>query len=239
MLRIDLNDDTKFTIPRAGGSLLFLKRYRSSLEWLLDIAARASPEHHAAIDRLRKAVRGLSSGGSAQIKPRDLKIAFAIVLAAIERDLGPISSRPRLGFPKRDDLPAVPQPHLAISLVGNVEWGLAMAAGDWRPLLHRYLPELEWLLDVAYSTTVELKDPRQRDAIARVRTGLRQLAAGSDPHVEPRDLRAVATLVLVAMERDLGRVQSRPAGRFRTTHFEVLVEGAGQLFGWFVKKRIA
>ena len=66
MFRLDLNTDTKLTIPSAGASRPFLQTYRPSLEWLLDIADGAVPK---AMSR-----RLLNLGGG---RTRDHYAAFA------------------------------------------------------------------------------------------------------------------------------------------------------------------
>ncbi len=239
---IDLNADTRLTISSAGTSLPFLQKYRSSLGWLLDIAEGAAPDRTAAIGRLRAALRELAAGGGARVDTRDLKLALAILLAAIERDLGPVLSRAPLRFPPLTaSIPAAPRSRvrgqqLAINLAGNAEWGLALGAGDWFPLFQRYQPDLDWLLEVAASGAAQLKDSRQREAIARVRAAFRRLGAhaAAEPttQLDRRDLLCVVTLVLVALERDLGRVPARPKGRFRAdTIEESFVVGFAELFG--------
>ena len=249
MLRLDLRTDTKLTIASAGASLPFLQKYRASLEWLLDVADGAAPDHRAAIGRVRRALRELAAGGSGRVNTGDLKLAGAIMLAAIERDLGPVASRSPLRFPPLAvGLPSKlrsrgGRQQLAISLGGNGEWGLALGAGDWVPLFLRLQPELDWLLDVANSAAAQLKDPRQREAIERVRAAFRRLGAPTltdmTTLIGRRDLLCVATLVLVALERDIGRVSARPARRFRAdTLEESCVTAFSELIGMLTSNRV-
>lgn len=249
MLRLDLNTDTKLTIAPAGASLPFLQKYRASLEWLLDVADGAAPNHTAAIGRVRRALRELAAGGAGRVNTRDLKLAGAIMLAALERDLGPVASRSPLRFPPLAvGVPSKPRSRggrrqLAINLVGNVEWGLALGAGEWFPLFQRFLPELDWLLEIAINAAVQLKDPRQREASARVRDAFRRLGAPAVADmttlIDRRDLLCVATLVLVALERDLGRVSSRPERRFRAdTLEESCVAAFSELVGKLISNRV-
>lgn len=115
-------------------------------------------------------------------------------------------------------------------LFGAAEWGLALGAGDWIPLFQRHRAVVEWLLDVAHSTTSDQTGSRQRDAIKRVRAASREINDGM-LLVERADLLSVATLVLVALERDLGPVGMRPRGRFyMPTAAEVFGAGVAELF---------
>ena len=182
------------------------------------------------MERLRNAVRRLVARRGARIGARDLKIALGGMLEAIERDLGPMPSRPRFGFTGSTRGPQPQRTVRAINLVGSVEWGLALGAGDWMPLFQRHRAAIEWLLDVAHSLTADLAGSRQREAIARVRVAFRRLTDAS-MFVDLADLRCVATLVLVALERDLGPVGLRPRGRFRMpTAAELFGAGVAELF---------
>ena len=208
MSYIDVNEDITLTIP-AGDSSPFVERYGPSLHWLLDIAAEVLFEERAAIEHLHRALRRLVARRGARIGARDLKIALGGVLEAIERDLGPVPSRPRFGFTRSARAQQPRTTDRAIGLVGNVEWGLALGAGDWMPLLQHHRAAVEWLFDVAHSTTTKLTGSRQREAIARVRAAHRRLDHAS-VLVDRADVRCVATLVLVALERDLGPARERP-----------------------------
>jgi len=168
----------------------------------------------------------LAARRGARVDARDVKIAIAGVLEAIERDLGRLPSRARFSESDRSSrLHCAPS-----SVVGIVEWELALGAGDWMPLFQRHRATVEWLLDVAHSTTLKISGSRQRDAIARLRAALRRLTNAS-ALVDPADLRCVATLVLVAIERDLGPVRARPRGRMRLpTPAEVFGAGLADLY---------
>jgi hypothetical protein len=224
---INLNKDITFAI-RAGDSLPLVERYEASLRWLLDIAAGAIPEERGAIDRLRRALARLIARRGARVAARDLKIALGGVFEAIERDLGSAPPVPKFAITRVD---RSSRPHaLSRRLVENAEWGLALGAGDWIPLFQRHRPVVEWLLDVAQGTTSNLVGSRQREAIGRVRAAIREV---DDPVllVDRADLRCVATLVLVALERDLGPVGLRPRGRFvLPTAAEVFGAGLAELF---------
>ncbi len=225
---IELNEDITLTIP-AGDSSPFVERYGPSLHWMLDIAADAVPEERAAVERLRRAVRRLVAKRGARIRARDFKIALKGVLEAIERDLGPVPARPRFGFTRSARAQQPRTTDRATGLVGNVEWELALGAGDWMPLLQRHRAAVEWLFDVAHSTTTRLTGSRQREAIARVRAAFRRLDHTS-VLVDRADVRCVATLVLVALERDLGPARERPRGRFcMPTAAEVFGAGVAEL----------
>lgn len=115
---------------------------------------------------------------------------------------------------------------LGITIDGP-EWAFAWL-DEWRPLLHRYHAELEWLLDMAARAAHEL--PSERAAVGRVRGALRQLVAGTNARVDARDLMFTAALALAAMERDLGPVATRPR-RFRRE--DLLIE----LIGGFVAQQ--
>ncbi len=250
MLCIDLNEDTTLEFSATSSPLPFAGKYRPSLCWLLDIAADAVPEQRVAVERLRNVVRQLVAGRCVRICTRDMKIALAILLEAIERDLGPVASRPPLGFPKITGDARTSRSRskdTPISLVGNVEWGLALGAGDCMPLFQRHHAALEWLLDVAHGATKDLTDSRQRAAVARVRSAFCRLArhvnSDASAFVDLADLRCVVTLVLVAMERDLGPVGQRPGRRFRMpTPAEAFCAGMAELFrsvGKQVSKAVA
>ncbi len=238
MLCIDLNEDITLEFSATGSLLPFVGKYQPSLCWLLDIATDAVPEQRVVVERLRDVVRQLVAGRCVWIYTRDVKIVLAILLEALECDLGPVVSRPPLAFPKITGDARTSRSRskdTPISLVGNVEWGLALGAGDWIPLFDRHHAALEWLLDVAHGATKDLTDSRQRAAVARVRSAFRRLArhvnSDASAFVDLADLRCVVTLVLVAMERDLGPVGQRPRRRFRMpTAAEAFGAGMAELF---------
>lgn len=224
---INLNEDITFAL-RAGDSLPLAERYEASLRWLLDVAAGAIPEERSAIDRLRRALGRLVARRGARIAARDLKIAFGGVFAAIERDLGSAPPVPKFANTRVDPSS---RPHASSRrLVEKAEWGLALGAGDWIPLCQRHRAVVEWLLDVAHCTTSDLVGLRQREAIGRVRAAIREVD-DAVLLVDLADLRCVATLVLVALERDLGPTGLRPRGRFcLPTAAEVFGAGVAELF---------
>ena len=67
---------------------------RDSIEWALDIAAKLAepyPEEVAAIENVRAFVRAKLAGQEAKVRLVDVMLTFGIIIAAIERDLGPQS----------------------------------------------------------------------------------------------------------------------------------------------------
>ena len=76
-------------------SLLF-RAFKDASEWLLDVAAHTArdfPDEVAAVERVRAFVRASGAGRAARLRIDDLLFTFALVLAAIERDLGPLAQR--------------------------------------------------------------------------------------------------------------------------------------------------
>ena len=67
---------------------------RESIEWALDIAAKLAapyPEEVEAIENVRAFVRAKLAGEAAKVRLVDVMLTFGIIIAAIERDLGPQS----------------------------------------------------------------------------------------------------------------------------------------------------
>jgi hypothetical protein len=67
---------------------------RESIEWALDVAAKLAapyPEEVEAIENVRAFVRAKLGGQAAQVRLVDVMLTFGIIIAAIERDLGPQS----------------------------------------------------------------------------------------------------------------------------------------------------
>jgi hypothetical protein len=67
---------------------------RDSIEWALDIAAKLAapyPEEVEAIENVRSFVRAKLANQPAQVRLVDVMLTFGIIIAAIERDLGPES----------------------------------------------------------------------------------------------------------------------------------------------------
>jgi hypothetical protein len=82
-------------------SLLF-RAFKDASEWLLDVAAytaRDYPDEVDAVERVRKFMRARNAGRPAHLRIDDLLFTFALVLASIERDLGPLTERPT-SFPR-------------------------------------------------------------------------------------------------------------------------------------------
>ncbi len=88
------------------------KAFREAFEWALDLAsaiAREFPEEVAAVERVRTYIRKRIAGDPAKIDQRDILFTFALLMAAIERDLGPLQKRasakrlPTLLFPGAHD----------------------------------------------------------------------------------------------------------------------------------------
>ena len=76
-------------------SLLF-RAFKDASEWVLDCAvhtARDYPDEVAAVERVRKFMRARNAGHPAHLRIDDLLFTFALVLASIDRDLGPLSHR--------------------------------------------------------------------------------------------------------------------------------------------------
>jgi hypothetical protein len=70
--------------------------FRDAFEWALDIAraiARDYPEEVEAVERVRAFMRKRIAGEPATLDEQDILFTFGLLLAAIERDLGPIGKR--------------------------------------------------------------------------------------------------------------------------------------------------
>lgn len=77
-------------------SLLF-RAFQDASEWVLDCAeytARDYPDEVAAVARVRRFMRARNAGYAAHLRIDDLLFTFALVLASIDRDLGPLTDRP-------------------------------------------------------------------------------------------------------------------------------------------------
>lgn len=71
--------------------------FGTATEWALDVAGRLAqdfPEELAAIDRVRVFLRHRARGLPAHVRVEDVLFTFALLLGAIERDLGPLGDRP-------------------------------------------------------------------------------------------------------------------------------------------------
>jgi len=76
--------------------LPLLAAFRDTVDWILDIAADIAckyPEELAAVERVRRFFRDRMDGYPAVIKLRDVLFTASLVLAAIERDVGPLKRR--------------------------------------------------------------------------------------------------------------------------------------------------
>ena len=76
-------------------SLLF-RAFKDASEFVLDCAAHTArdyPDEVATVERVRKFMRARNAGRPAHLRIEDLLFTFALVLATIERDLGPLSHR--------------------------------------------------------------------------------------------------------------------------------------------------
>jgi hypothetical protein len=78
--------------------LPLLSAFRDTVEWVLDVAAdiaREYPEEVAAVERVRTFLRARMHGYPAALELRDALFTVGLLLAAIERDLGPLPQRGR------------------------------------------------------------------------------------------------------------------------------------------------
>ncbi len=76
--------------------LPLLAAFRGTVEWVLDIAAdiaREQPTEVAAVERVRRFFRHRMDGYPASVRVRDALFTAGLVLAAIERDMGPLRTR--------------------------------------------------------------------------------------------------------------------------------------------------
>lgn len=76
--------------------LPLVSAFRDTVEWVLDIAvdiASDYPEEVAAVERVRTFLRARMHGYPAVLELRDALFTVGLLLAAIERDLGPLPSR--------------------------------------------------------------------------------------------------------------------------------------------------
>ena len=67
--------------------------FRDAFEWTLDVAATLAREYAdevAAVERVRAFLRGRIAGEMTYVTVDDILFTFALLIAAIERDLGPI-----------------------------------------------------------------------------------------------------------------------------------------------------
>jgi hypothetical protein len=67
--------------------------FRDAFEWALDVAhhlARDYPEEVESVERVRTFMRKRIAGETAHIRMDDVMFTFALIITAIERDLGPV-----------------------------------------------------------------------------------------------------------------------------------------------------
>jgi len=77
---------------------------------------------------------------------------------------------------------------------------------DWTPLFRAFKDAFEWALDVAKNLAGDYVE--EVDAVERVRVFMRRRLAGIPAHVRIDDVLFVFGLIIGAIERDLGPVES-------------------------------
>lgn len=98
--------------PRGAASPLdyrpLFRAFREAFDWALDVAAslaRDFPEEVEAVERVRAYMRARLAGRVASVEVDDVLFTFGLLIGAIDRDLGPVSSGPAvspLHFPSAD-----------------------------------------------------------------------------------------------------------------------------------------
>jgi hypothetical protein len=81
--------------------------FREAFEWTLDVAkdlARDYPDEVAAVERVRSFMHAHVAGRDARIRADDVLFTLALIVGAIERDLGPLDLRE----PRFDDTVELP-----------------------------------------------------------------------------------------------------------------------------------
>jgi hypothetical protein len=76
---------------------VLLRAFRDATDWVLDVAAHTArdyPDEVAAVERVRKFAHSYNVGRPAHLRIDDLLFTFALVLAAVDRDLAPFGRRP-------------------------------------------------------------------------------------------------------------------------------------------------
>ncbi|HEY4177979.1 MAG TPA: hypothetical protein VGM90_14125 [Kofleriaceae bacterium] len=98
------------TLPKVSDALdwapLF-EAFKEAFEWALDVAkglARDYPEEVEAVERVRSFMRQYIAGDVLDIPVNDVLLTFALIIGAIERDLGPVATlgpwfAPTMRFP--------------------------------------------------------------------------------------------------------------------------------------------
>jgi hypothetical protein len=77
---------------------------------------------------------------------------------------------------------------------------------DWTPLFRAFKDAFEWVLDVAKSLARDY--PEEVATVERVRVFMRKRIAGMPAHVRVDDVLFTFGLIIGAIERDLGPVES-------------------------------
>ena len=117
---------------------------QDSIEWALDVAAALAapyPEEVEAIERVRAFVRAKIAGRAAEVRTDDLMLVFAILIASIERDVGPIRRTPTVRLTLCPGGPEAPT-HLA-----------RLAAADgWLSELEHFCPGVSSLVPHIYAS---------------------------------------------------------------------------------------
>ena len=104
-----------------------LAAFREAFDWALDVAhhlARDYPEEVETVERVRTYMRKRIAGEPASIRIDDVMFTFALIITAIERDLGPVKHlgpwfATPIRLPSADELARGTTPHPLV-------WSLAI-----------------------------------------------------------------------------------------------------------------
>ncbi len=135
------------TTKRDAGDLDWKPLYRAlqdSIEWALDVAvtlASPYPEEVEAIERVRAFVRAKLAGRAAEVRIDDLMLAFGILIAAIERDIGPIRVTPTIRLALFTGGPQVP-----------MQLARPAPTDAWLSSLERFCPGVSSLVPSIYAS---------------------------------------------------------------------------------------
>jgi hypothetical protein len=88
------------------------RAFQEAFEWALNVAvalARDFPEEVEAVERVRTFMRARIAGQPSHVRADDVLFTFGLIIGAIERDLGPVSTlghwfAPPMRFPGADEL---------------------------------------------------------------------------------------------------------------------------------------
>lgn len=102
--------------------------FREAFEWALDVAkniARDFPEEVDAIERVRTFMRKRIAGETAHLRVDDVMFTFALIIGAIERDLGPVEHlgpwfATPMRFPGADEIARIQFPKQLVWSLGLV-----------------------------------------------------------------------------------------------------------------------